>query len=294
MDLQKIGEFISKNRKDKNLTQEQLAEKLGVTSKTISRWENGNYMPDYSILKPLCTELGITVNELLNGEKIKKDKIIEEYDNNLVNVLKEYKRMKKAKNIISIAFIIILCLFIQFGLVLGIPIILYNQAEIEVNTNINKYNDYIGPNAKEEYQNKWDMDEAIFPTKIESSMNVIDYKMVYYNPWDAQYLSFLVIEYTDKDYEKEVKRLKEYNSTEYIGYYGVTGFSKYNLLAIYADSYQGFVYALTDNKNRIIYVELIFCNYYYDLNYKEYINKDYLPDDFDATLNNDYRKKFIK
>ena len=73
-------------------------------------------------------------------------------------------------------------------------------------------------------------------------MNVIDYKMVYYNPWDAQYLSYLVIDYNEQAYEKECKRLKEYKSTEYIGYYGVTGFSKYTLLAIYADKYQGFVY----------------------------------------------------
>ena len=91
----------------------------------------------------------------------------------------------------------------------------------------------------------------------------------------------------------EKDRLKNYASTDYIGYYGVTGFSKYTLLAIYADSYNGFVYAITDNESKIVYVELIFCNYFFDLKYKDYINNDYLPDGFDATENNAYRKKMI-
>lgn len=76
MNLEKIGKFIALNRKNKGLTQEQLAEKLGVTNKTISRWETGKYMPDLSLLKPLSEELGITLNELLSGEKIEKDNII--------------------------------------------------------------------------------------------------------------------------------------------------------------------------------------------------------------------------
>ena len=59
MDQIKIGNFILNCRKEKGLTQEQLAEKLGVTSKSISRWENGNTMPDYSLLKDLCNELDI-------------------------------------------------------------------------------------------------------------------------------------------------------------------------------------------------------------------------------------------
>ena len=167
-------------------------------------------------------------------------------------------------------------------------------SKVEVHDNISQYYDFIGINAKEEYKNKWEMDESIFPSKITDKMNVIDYKMVQYNPWDAQYLSYLVVDYNDADYQDEVKRLKEYKSTDYIGYYGVTGFSKYTLLAMYADEYQGFVYALTNNENRIIYVELIFCNYFYDLEYKEYINNDYLPDGFDATNDNEYQKKMLE
>ena len=162
-------------------------------------------------------------------------------------------------------------------------------AKVEVNDDINQYKEFIGTDAREEYRSKWGMDESIFPNEITSDMKVIDYKMVYYNPWDAQYLSYLVVDYHQEDYEKEVNRLQNYTSTDYIGYYGVTGFSKYTLLAMYADAYQGFVYALTDNENRIIYVELIFCNYSYDLEYETYINVNYLPDGFDATLDNDYQ-----
>ena len=164
-------------------------------------------------------------------------------------------------------------------------------ANVEVNDDITKYNCYIGSEAKEEYRSKFDMDEAIFPKEISSNMSVSDYKMVYYNPWDAQFLSYLVVDYNEKDYKNEVKRLKLYDSTSYIGYYGVTGFSKYDLLAMYADSYQGFVYAITDGKSKIIYVEIIFCNYFMDLDYKKYINEDYLPDGFDATLDNPYMIK---
>ncbi len=87
MDLDKIGKFIALNRKNKGLTQEQLAEKLGVTNKTVSRWETGKYMPDLSLLKPLSEELGITLNELLSGEKIEEQKIVENTERNILNTI---------------------------------------------------------------------------------------------------------------------------------------------------------------------------------------------------------------
>lgn len=197
--------------------------------------------------------------------------------------------MKTSKKVL-IVILIIIYLSIPSIIITGLFYLMYTYAPIEVNTDISKYNDYIGNNAIEEYKNKWDMDETIFPINITDDMNIIDYKMVYYNPWDAQYLSYLVVLYNENNYINEVKRLNNYVSTNYLGYYNVIGFTKYDLLAMYADSYNGFVYALTDNKNKIIYVELIFCNYFYDLDYKEYINTDYLPDGFDATINNSYMK----
>lgn len=73
MNQEKIGKFIAECRKEKNLTQEQLAEKLGVSNKSISRWENAKTMPDVSLFEPLCKELGISFNELLTGEKVNND-----------------------------------------------------------------------------------------------------------------------------------------------------------------------------------------------------------------------------
>ena len=70
MDQMKIGKFIAVLRKEKGLTQEQLGEKLGVTNKTISRWENGNYMPDIEMFGLLAKQFHVSINELLAGEKI--------------------------------------------------------------------------------------------------------------------------------------------------------------------------------------------------------------------------------
>lgn len=167
-------------------------------------------------------------------------------------------------------------------------------AEVEENTDISRYENFIGENADEKYRDKWGMNEEILPKEISGGMSVADYKSVYYNPWDAQYLTLLVIDYDDAHFADELKRLENFDSTDYIGYYGVTGFSgKYRLAAMYADSYQGFVYALTDDNGRIIYVEMIFCNYFMDLDYNEYIPKEYLPDGFDATMDNPYENKMM-
>lgn len=87
MDTKKIGAFIAMNRKKKGYTQEQLAEKLGVTNKTISRWENGHYMPDLSLLEPLSKELDITLNELLAGKEIVKEEAMEYSEQNLIQAI---------------------------------------------------------------------------------------------------------------------------------------------------------------------------------------------------------------
>ena len=68
MDQIMMGTFLAKKRKEKNMTQAALAERLGVTNKTISKWETGKCMPDYSVIELLCKELEITVAELLDGE----------------------------------------------------------------------------------------------------------------------------------------------------------------------------------------------------------------------------------
>lgn len=163
----------------------------------------------------------------------------------------------------------------------------------EITTDKSKYQEVIGINSKDKYNNKWGMSEKIFPKTI-SNIDVKDFKMIYYDPWDKQYLSYLVVDYSKNDYKKEVSRLNKIGIEDYIGYYGVTGFTNYTLLAMESDPYYGFVYAITNDNNRIIYVEMIFCNYFMDINYKKEIPNEYLPNGFDATNNNDYRNKMMK
>ena len=98
MDIIKIGKFIAEKRKEKKLTQESLAEKLGVTSKTISRWENGNYMPDISLLKPLSEELGITLNDLISGEKVDKEHYQEKLEENIISTIDYTNKKVYEKN----------------------------------------------------------------------------------------------------------------------------------------------------------------------------------------------------
>lgn len=89
MDQVKVGKFIAALRKEQGLTQEALGRKLGVTNKTVSRWENGNYMPDIELLVPLGEVLGITVNELLAGERLSGERFREKADENIVTMARE-------------------------------------------------------------------------------------------------------------------------------------------------------------------------------------------------------------
>ena len=89
MDQEKIGRFIAACRKEYNLTQEQVAEALGVSNKTVSRWENGNGFPDVSLLQPLCELLHISVNELLAGERIPEDTYRKQVEENTLRILEE-------------------------------------------------------------------------------------------------------------------------------------------------------------------------------------------------------------
>ena len=87
MNQEKIGKFIAICRKEQNFTQEQLAEQLGVSNKSISRWETGNSMPDYSILSDLCKKLNISINELFSCERLTNNKYKEKADENLLTAL---------------------------------------------------------------------------------------------------------------------------------------------------------------------------------------------------------------
>ena len=95
MDQIKIGKFIAKCRKNKNLTQFQLAEKLNITDRAISKWETGKGMPDSSIMLDLCNELDISVNELLSGEEIKMENYNTKAEENLLEMAKKEEIQNK-------------------------------------------------------------------------------------------------------------------------------------------------------------------------------------------------------
>lgn len=119
MNQEKIGKFISELRKEKGMTQEQLVEKMGVTDKSISRWENGKTMPDYSILKELCDTLDITINELFTGEKIAKDKYQKAAEANLIELRRQIDKRRKIFIGLEIGCAIVLIIMFVGNMVLN-------------------------------------------------------------------------------------------------------------------------------------------------------------------------------
>ena len=126
MNQEKIGKFIAECRKNKNMTQQELAEKLGVSDRTVGNWENGRNMPDLSLFKPLCDELDISINDLMSGERIKKEQYQEKLEENIVNLTVGNKKIfnKKLKIFSSLlAFLLIIFIAIVY---------IYNFYELDV------------------------------------------------------------------------------------------------------------------------------------------------------------------
>ena len=108
MNQEKIGKFIAKIRKEKKMTQQELADKLNVTDRAIGNWENGRRIPDVVFYKPLCEVLDISLNELLSGERIKESELKEKTDEVLDNTIKySAKKIKKIKRIIIISLVVL-------------------------------------------------------------------------------------------------------------------------------------------------------------------------------------------
>lgn len=95
MDQKKIGKFIAEKRKEQNLTQMQLAEKLGITDRAVSKWENGKALPDASLMLQLCEILHITVNDLLSGEEIGMENKNQKNEQLLLDMAKELQKKNK-------------------------------------------------------------------------------------------------------------------------------------------------------------------------------------------------------
>ena len=111
MNQEKIGKFIAECRKKQKMTQEQLAEKLGVTDRAVSNWENGKNMPDLSMFKLLCDELNISINELMSGEELDDDRYIKKLEENIITMVNNIEMKKKRKFKWTLIILLILTIF---------------------------------------------------------------------------------------------------------------------------------------------------------------------------------------
>ena len=121
MNQELTGKFIAQLRKEKNLTQKELADKLGISDKTVSKWETGNGMPDVSLLQPLCEELSVNLNELLSGERLSEESYNGKAEENMMDLAKdaqEGRNNKRRAGIIGVVCgILVLLLFVEFTII---------------------------------------------------------------------------------------------------------------------------------------------------------------------------------
>ena len=99
MKQEKIGVFIAETRRQRGMTQKELAEKIGISDKTVSKWECGNSIPDISYLEALCDSLDIKVNELLSGERLTDGSYSEKAEENIMALIKENESSKKGSRL---------------------------------------------------------------------------------------------------------------------------------------------------------------------------------------------------
>ena len=143
MNQEKIGKFISVSRKNKNLTQEQLAERLGVSINAVSKWERGLNLPDVSLMKELCKILDITLNELFEGKKLTNNEMFDKAENNIISLMMTLKQLKIVNMLIQVLINLGIILTISSGVILTklnqkiIFNIIFNYNFIDI-SNLNK------------------------------------------------------------------------------------------------------------------------------------------------------------
>ena len=139
MDQIKIGKFIAEMRKEQNLTQIDLAEQLGISNKTISKWECGNGMPDYAVMESLCDILNININELLSGERLPLQEYSKKAEENMISLMQENSQNSKRDirewfgfmiGVVTLAFVVWLTIIMWggYGAVsyfIDVPIFIY-------------------------------------------------------------------------------------------------------------------------------------------------------------------------
>lgn len=134
MDQIKIGKFIAETRKGKNITQKQLADKLSISDKTVSKWECGKGLPDVSIMLELCEELNITVNDLLTGEIVSEIDYQNKAEENMMNLMKENQENKKRMilsvicaviTIIATCSLVVIASYIEMPVIVRVGLIIF-------------------------------------------------------------------------------------------------------------------------------------------------------------------------
>ena len=103
-----IGSYIARKRREQNLTQEQLAQQLGVSNKTISKWENGKCMPDYSIIQRLCEAIHVSLPELMDGEDAAEDSVRIYDDEQILDLLRRTQELERQKGVLCGFVLIVL------------------------------------------------------------------------------------------------------------------------------------------------------------------------------------------
>lgn len=120
MDQVKVGKYIYDKRKELGLTQKELAEKIGVTDKSVSKWERGDGLPDVSRLSPLCETLNVTINELIAGEDLSEEALTQKTEENIIELIKENEN-RKSSNKLMVILGVILAVFALCLLGISIP-----------------------------------------------------------------------------------------------------------------------------------------------------------------------------
>ena len=221
----------------------------------------------------------------------------------VTGLLSRIVKNKAVKRIFMIALIVatlipivyIAALFILIAVVIFYPFV----TKPKVYTDVSQYNEYIH-NQGDQYPHCAGEWYEIFPKTVTDDMNVREFQYTYYDPWDAQYITYMTVAYSEKAYEAEVVRLQNIGVDNYEGIYSVTGApAGYQLLAVNTDDYHGFIYAIIPenadgNSDEITYVGIDFCNYYLDLDIHKYLPDRYLLEGFDATNSNPYAIEHYK
>lgn len=137
MDQIKIGRFVAETRKQRNLTQRQLADLLSISDKTVSKWECGKGLPEVSLMLPLCEILGITVNDLLSGQRVPTEDYQTKAEENMMDLMKENEENKQRMTlsvicavitVIAVCSLVVIASYIEMPVAVRIVLILFAAA----------------------------------------------------------------------------------------------------------------------------------------------------------------------